>query len=71
RKLFDFRNYLLSFTNTAPYGVPLITLSSHQLDEFYNKRKELRLQIRTEMGSLDLQMAKDELDKISKEKFNK
>ncbi|EKQ6495950.1 TPA: hypothetical protein OL910_001259 [Klebsiella pneumoniae] len=71
RKLFDFRNYLLSFINTTPYGVPLITLSSHQFDEFYNKRKKLRHQIRTEMGSLDLRMAKEELDKLSKDNFNK
>lgn len=65
RKLFDFRSYLLSFTNAAPAGIPLINLSSHQFDEFYNKRKELRLQIRKEMGSLDLKMAEEELDKLS------
>ncbi|HFV9219150.1 TPA: hypothetical protein ACIAH1_004043 [Enterobacter hormaechei subsp. steigerwaltii] len=64
-------NYLISeailsfFTNAAPAGMSLINLSSHQFDEFYNKRKELRLQIRKEMGSLDLKMAEEDLDKLS------
>ncbi|WP_339275147.1 hypothetical protein [Enterobacter asburiae] len=66
RKLFNFRDYLLSFTNTQASGMPLISLSSYQFDEFYNKRKDLRLQIRKEMGSLDLKMAEEELDNLSK-----
>jgi len=65
RKLFDFRDYLISLTKNTPAGVPLSLLSPQQFDEFYARRMELRLKIREEIGALDLNMTKEELNKLT------
>lgn len=66
RSLFSFRDYLKENYLKSEEISDHIILSEEEFEDFYQKRKSLRLLIREETGTTNLDLAKQELARVIK-----